>query len=389
MAGNGGPLRMLASAAAMEEAVDIDPALMAVVNAEWGESVMQSFGPLLPADADDMAAEGALAPAEELGAMERAINAALDALPAADREALGMLPAADGDGAMQQGGRRRRRMRGGVVTRAQFKKALAATAVAAQAMQTAAAAAAPQSANILGFAIRQCLAAGRRVPGNIDRALASLLKVASLGAKAGALTYAVLHPTIITGPAKFLLSLVITLEKSVSPKWAEILPTYGNAFKDLTAIASGAVGAVMDYPVGTLFFAAAYYASRAKGGSVMKLIQEDAAAAKAAGGAAAKMAGDAMTGFIGDIMSLAAAESAASKAEIQSALESLHVELGRKMAERGPGARAPSRPGDGASSSVAGRRTRRHRRHRPSAPTRKARRTSYGGRKHYTRPRRG
>jgi hypothetical protein len=36
-----------------------------------------------------------------------------------------------------------------------------------------------------------------------------------------------------------------------------------------------------------------------------------------------------------------------------------------------------------------GRRTRRHRRHRPSAPTRKARRTSYGGRKHYTRPRRG
>ena len=35
------------------------------------------------------------------------------------------------------------------------------------------------------------------------------------------------------------------------------------------------------------------------------------------------------------------------------------------------------------------RRTRRHRRHRPSAPTRKARRSSYGGRKHYTRPRRG
>lgn len=35
------------------------------------------------------------------------------------------------------------------------------------------------------------------------------------------------------------------------------------------------------------------------------------------------------------------------------------------------------------------RRTRRHRRHRPSAPTRKGRRTSYGGRKHYTRPRRG
>ena len=35
------------------------------------------------------------------------------------------------------------------------------------------------------------------------------------------------------------------------------------------------------------------------------------------------------------------------------------------------------------------RRTRRHRRHRPSAPTRKGRRTSYGGRKRYTRPRRG
>jgi len=47
-------------------------------------------------------------------------------------------------------------------------------------------------------------------------------------------------------------------------------------------------------------------------------------------------------------------------------------------------------PGTEPESPRAGRRrTRRHRRHRPSAPTRKARRSSYGGRKHYTRPRRG
>ena len=263
------------------------PALMEVVNAEWENSVMQSFGPLLPADADDMQAEGALAPAEELSSMESKIDAALGALPPADREALGLLPAAD----MTEGGHRRRRMRGGVVTRAQFKKALAATAAAAQAMQAAAAKAAPQSANILGFAIRQCLAAGRRVPGNMDRAIASLLKVASLGAKAGALTYAVLHPTIITGPAKFLLSLVITLEKTVGPKWKEILPTYGSAFADLSSIITGAVGAVTEYPVGTLFFAAAYYASRAKGGDVMALMKADATAAQ--GGVATAAAANA------------------------------------------------------------------------------------------------
>ena len=46
-------------------------------------------------------------------------------------------------------------------------------------------------------------------------------------------------------------------------------------------------------------------------------------------------------------------------------------------------------PGTYATPPRGGRRTRRHRRHRPSAPTRKGRRTSYGGRKHYTRPRRG
>lgn len=381
MAGNGGPLRMLASAAAMEEAVDIDPALMAVVNAEWEESVMESFGPLLPADA--ASAQGALAPAEELGAMESAIDRAL-----AEERASGALPPADGDGAMQEGGRRRRRMRGGVVTRAQFKKALAATAAAAQAMQTAAATAAPQSANILGFAIRQCLAAGRRVPGNIDRALASLLKVASLGAKAGALTYAVLHPTIITGPAKYLLSLAITLEKSVSPKWAEILPKYGSAFADLTAIARGAVGAVTDYPVGTLFFAAAYYASRAKGGDVMALMQADAKAAQGLAEGAAATVAKATTDFYEDLVSLAGAE--AEKNNLARDLRALGAEVKKKMAERAPGARAPQR-GDveQAMAAEGGRRTRRHRRHRPSAPTRKARRSSYGGRKHYTRPRRG
>ena len=361
------------------------PALMAVVNAEWEESVMESFGPLLPADA--ASAEGALAPAEELGAMESAIDAALGALPPADREALGMLPAAD----MQEGGRRRRRMRGGVVTRAQFKKALAATAAAAQAMQTAAAAAAPQSANILGFAIRQCLAAGRRAPGNIDRALASLLKVASLGAKAGALTYAVLHPTIITGPAKFLLSLAITLEKSVSPKWAEILPKYGSAFTDLTAIARGAVGAVTDYPVGTLFFAAAYYASRAKGGDVMDLMQADAKAARGLAEGVAATVAKATTDFYEDLVSLAGAE--AGKNNLASDLRALGVEVKQKMAERAPGARAPKREGDEEEARMAadkgGRRTRRRHRRRPSAPTRKGRRSSYGGRKHYTRPRRG
>jgi len=380
---------MLASAAAMEEAVDIDPALMAVVNAEWKDSVMESFGPLLPADA--ASAQGALAPAQELGDMERAIDAALGALPAADQAALGMLPAADGDeAAMQQGGRRRRRMRGGVVTRAQFKKALEATAAAAQAMKTAA----PQSANILGFAIRQCLAMGRRIPGNIDRALASLLKVAAVGAQAGALTYAVLHPTIITGPAKFLLSLAITLEKSVGPKWTEILPKYGSAFNDLTAIATGAVGAVTDYPVGTLFFAAAYYASRAKGGSVMALMQADAKAARGLAEGAAATVAKATTDFYEDLVSLAGAE--AEKNNLARDLRELGAEVKRKMAQQAPGARAPPLPpreGDEEEAKMAaekgGRRTRRHRRHRPSAPTRKARRTSYGGRKRYTRPQRG
>ena len=346
---------------------------------------MESFGPLLPADA--ASAQGALAPAEELGTMESAIDRAL-----AEERASGALPPADGDeAAMQQGGRRRRRMRGGVVTRAQFKKALAATAAAAQAMQTAAAAAAPQSANILGFAIRECLAMGRRVPGNIDRALASLLKVAAVGAQAGALTYAVLHPTIITGPAKFLLSLAITLEKSVSPKWAEILPKYGSAFADLTAIARGAVGAVTDYPVGTLFFAAAYYASRAKGGSVMALMQADAKAAQGLVAGAAATVAKATTDFYEDLVSLAGAE--AGKNNLASDLRKLGADIKQKMAERGDGARAPVRPGDEEEAKMAaekgGRRTRRHRRHRPSAPTRKARRSSYGGRKHYTRPRRG
>jgi hypothetical protein len=349
---------------------------------------MESFGPLLPADA--ASAQGALAPAEELGAMESAIDRAL-----AEERASGALPPADGDGAaMQEGGRRRRRMRGGVVTRAQFKKALAATAAAAQAMQTAAAAAAPQSANILGFAIRQCLAAGRRVPDNIDRALASLLKVASLGAKAGALTYAVLHPTIITGPAKYLLSLAITLEKSVGPKWAEILPMYGSAFTDLTAIARGAVGAVTDYPVGTLFFAAAYYASRAKGGDVMALMKADAKAAQGLVAGAGATVAKATTDFYEDLVSLAGAE--AEKNNLARDLRALGAEVKKKMAERAPGARAPPLPqreGDEEEAKMAaekgGRRTRRHRRHRPSAPTRKGRRTSYGGRKHYTRPRRG
>ena len=364
------------------------PALMEVVNAEWENSVMQSFGPLLPADADDMQAEGALAPAEELSSMESKIDAALGALPPADREALGLLPAAD----MTEGGHRRRRMRGGVVTRAQFKKALAATAAAAQAMQAAAAKAAPQSANILGFAIRQCLAAGRRVPGNMDRAIASLLKVASLGAKAGALTYAVLHPTIITGPAKFLLSLVITLEKTVGPKWKEILPTYGSAFADLSSIITGAVGAVTEYPVGTLFFAAAYYASRAKGGDVMALMKADATAAQGGVATAAAAVAKATTDFYNDLISLAGAE--AEKNNLASDLRALGAEVKRKMAERAVGARAPQRPGDveeagRPAAPRGGRRTRRRRRHRPSAPTRKGRRSSYGGRKRYSRPMRG
>jgi len=353
------------------------PALMAAVDAEWKDSVTASFGPLLPADADDMAAEGAPAPAEELGAMESAIDTAL----AAER-ASGALPPSDG------GGRRRRRMRGGVVTRAQFKKALAATAAAAQVMKTAAAAAAPQSANILGFAIRQCLAAGRRVPGNIDRALASLLKVASLGAKAGALTYAVLHPTIITGPAKFLLSLVITLEKAVSPKWTEILPMYGSAFTDLTTIASRAVGAVTDYPVGTLFFAAAYYASRAKGGDVMALIKADAEAARGGVATAAAAVGKATTDFYEDLVSLAGAEG--ERNNLARDLRALGDEVKKMMAERAPGARAPRRPGDEEEKKGGRRRTRRHhrRRHRLSAPTRK-RRSSSGRHRAGTHPRRG
>lgn len=50
---------------------------------------------------------------------------------------------------------------------------------------------------------------------------------------------------------------------------------------------------------------------------------------------------------------------------------------------------APGTGPDDAPTSGGRRRTRRHRRHRPSAPTRKARRSSYGGRKRYTRPRRG
>jgi hypothetical protein len=371
------PLRVLSKVASLgPEGVSAGISMMNL----WEQSVTESFGPLLPADA--ASAEGALAPAEELGAMEREIDKAL-----AEERASGALPPADGDGAMQEAGRRRRRVRGGAVTRSQFAKALAATAAAAQQMQTAAAAAAPRSANIIGFAIRKCLAHLRMVPDKLDKLIATILKVAAKGAQVGALTYAVLHPTIITGPAKFLMSLVITLEKAVSPKWSTLLPEYGLALSQAGSVAKGLVEAGTAYPAGALFFAAAYYASRAEGGDVMELIRTDAAAAKAAGGAAAKMAGDAMTGFIRDIMSLADAESAASKAEIQRALESLHAELGRKMAERGPGARAPSRPGDG--SSVAGRRTRRHRRHRPSAPTRKARRSSYGGRKHYTRPRRG
>ena len=50
---------------------------------------------------------------------------------------------------------------------------------------------------------------------------------------------------------------------------------------------------------------------------------------------------------------------------------------------------APGTGSDDLPTSGGRRRTRRRHRHRPSAPTRKGRRSSYGGRKHYTRPRRG
>lgn len=355
------------------------PALMAAVDAEWASYVTEAFGPLMAADAES--AQGALAPADELGAMESAIGQELQAQGA-------LAPA---DEAEMKGGRRRRRMRGGVVTRAQFKKALADTAAAAQLIQRAAQRAAPQSSNIIGFAIRQCLANCRKVPANIDKAIANILKAAAVGAKAGALTYAVLHPTIITGPAKFLLSLVITLEKAVGPLWSTILPEYGLAFKDLGAAASGAVQAVSAYPAGTLFFAAAYYASRAGPDGVAALMQKDATAAKEGAVAAAATVAKATTDFYEDLVSLAGAE--AGKNNLASDLRDLGVKVKAEMAARAPGAKA-SRRGDEEEARMAaaksgGRRTRRRHRHRLSGPTRKGRRTSYGGRKRYSHPKRG
>ena len=61
------------------------------------------------------------------------------------------------------------------------------------------------------------------------------------------------------------------------------------------------------------------------------------------------------------------------------------------MSDAAPPGSAKSMGSQASSDPTGGRRrtTRRHRRHRLSAPTRKARRTSYGGRKRYTHPRRG